>query len=503
MVPHRSNVASDELLAQLGWVRALAGSLVHDPHAADDVLQRVCLLALEKPPARVTHGAGLRAWLASATRTLAAHSARSASRRRRREHVFARPEALPSTADTVERRERLTRLVEAVTSLQEPDFSTIVERYFDGLTTAEMVARHGLTEAAVRKRITRAKQRLRARLERDPDFERRRRLGSLRSVLAWPLLLKHAWAGSATHESGALIMAKSVGSAAVAKAAVVAVVLTGVSLTAWQMLSGSAEPESATAVLAQGDVPAPATPHAPPRFELDVPPRLLVADTAPATEPDETVPAPEEPESALAVTGDSLAALLDDATASFVTDSPDLLRFNAALFALAQAAAVVPESVATDPKDGSVSGWLAIDGSEMKAQFTISAEGRFDVRLESGISGAALPPFTRRSVALSLTDDHGVPAGVGSVVQFQPDTSPAGFARLIQSLSDDGESHVGWGLAVGAAGTVGRPLSMRLSEDGQGVRVGHTENLAPLDAPWAGDTAAYNAWLKVLQGYAP
>jgi hypothetical protein len=44
---------------------------------------------------------------------------------------------------------------------------------------------------------------------------------------------------------------------------------------------------------------------------------------------------------------------------------------------------------------------------------------------------------------------------------------------------------------------------MRLAEDGEGVRIGSTDHLAPLDAPWASNTAAYAAWLTLLQGYAP
>jgi hypothetical protein len=228
-----------------------------------------------------------------------------------------------------------------------------------------------------------------------------------------------------------------------------------------------------------------------------------VADTAPATGPADGASTPSASEDAPAFTNDTLAALLDDATASFVTDSPDLQRLDEAILALAGAAAVLPESVATNPKDGTVSGWLAIDGSEVKAQFSISAEGRYRVLLDSDSPGAVLPPFMRRSLSLSLTDGHGLPADIGTVVQFQPNTSKAGFPQLVQSLIDDGERRVGWELTVGPAGTVGRPLSMRLAEDGEGVRIGSTDHLAPLDAPWASNTAAYAAWLTLLQGYAP
>jgi RNA polymerase sigma factor (sigma-70 family) len=154
----------DELLAQLGWVRALARNLVTDPEVTDDVLQQVCLLALQKAPAEARTGPRLRAWLATATRTLAWHAARADRRRVRREQAAAQPEALPSTVDIAAHREALRGLVDAVTSLEEPYYSVVVARYFDGRPVAEIAARSGATNAAVRQQLSRARQQLRARL---------------------------------------------------------------------------------------------------------------------------------------------------------------------------------------------------------------------------------------------------------------------------------------------------------------------------------------------------
>src|SRR6185295_13704224 len=127
----RASIRADELLSQLGWVRALARSLVLDPDQADDVLQQVCLLALERVPDEAREGPRLRAWLAAVTRRLAGRRARTEARRLRREHAAARSEKLPSTLELAQRREALHALVDAVTSIEEPYAGTLVARYFE------------------------------------------------------------------------------------------------------------------------------------------------------------------------------------------------------------------------------------------------------------------------------------------------------------------------------------------------------------------------------------
>jgi len=156
----------DELLAQLGWMRALALRLVRDPDVADDVLQRACLLALQQPTEHPRTGERLRAWLAAVTRRMGGHAGRSERRRSRREQAAARPEALPATVDLAARREILRRLVEAVTALEEPYFSTLVRRYYDGLSATEIAAQDGVSAEAVRQRLARARHELRGRLEK-------------------------------------------------------------------------------------------------------------------------------------------------------------------------------------------------------------------------------------------------------------------------------------------------------------------------------------------------
>ena len=179
MDSHGDNVRSDELLAQLGWIRALARNLVTEPDMTDDVLQQVCLLALQKAPHDAGTGPRLRAWLATVTRRLAQHTGRAERRRQRREHAAARPEALPSTADIAVHREALRALVDAMTSLEEPYYSVVVARYFDGRSVAEIAALNGSSNAAVWQQLSRGRLKLRSRLQSLLADDRQGRLSAV------------------------------------------------------------------------------------------------------------------------------------------------------------------------------------------------------------------------------------------------------------------------------------------------------------------------------------
>ncbi len=155
----------EELLAQMGWVQALARSLVRDPNQARDVAQEAWLLALERPPRTAHSGPSLRAWLSKVTRTLARQSVRSSTRRHIREQRAARSEAVASTLDIVERGDVQKRLVATVMELGEPYRSTVLFRYLDGLSAPEIAVREACTPAAVRKRLSRGLAMLRERLD--------------------------------------------------------------------------------------------------------------------------------------------------------------------------------------------------------------------------------------------------------------------------------------------------------------------------------------------------
>jgi RNA polymerase sigma factor (sigma-70 family) len=160
------------LVAQLGWVRSVATNLVRDHNRAEDVTQETVLAALSAPPRDAADAYRLRAWLGRVAFNLSKLGARQGLRRRAREERVARPEALPSVLEEVESLVVLRELGEAVRALPVAYRQVVELRYFEGLSTAEIAARAGTTELAVRKRLWRARARLRDTLE-EPEGARR------------------------------------------------------------------------------------------------------------------------------------------------------------------------------------------------------------------------------------------------------------------------------------------------------------------------------------------
>ena len=155
-----------ELLENLTWVQALARRLVSDPASAEDLVQDTWVAALERPP-RQASGAGMRAWLSRVVRTLAWKRSQLAGSRALRERASAKEEATASAYDVLARVAMQQRIVEAVVALDEPERTTVLLRYFDGLNARQIADRRGESPEAVRKRLSRAMIVLRGRLERE------------------------------------------------------------------------------------------------------------------------------------------------------------------------------------------------------------------------------------------------------------------------------------------------------------------------------------------------
>ncbi len=159
-----ANPHLDELLLHAAWARRLARTLVADPNTADDLVQEAYVAAAS---GAYSSSDAPRGWLATVLRNFARRRHRGESARTAREHEVARAELLPGADDRLERAQLEHALAALVLALDAPYRDTLLLRYFEGLTSAEIARRHGVPEATVRSRLARALEQLRARLDRE------------------------------------------------------------------------------------------------------------------------------------------------------------------------------------------------------------------------------------------------------------------------------------------------------------------------------------------------
>ncbi len=183
----------DSLALHASGLRTLARRLVRDDAAADDVVQDACLAALRKPPPA---GVPLGRWLAGVVRNLAKRTHRANDRRARHEagateHGGA---AQPPADEVVCRAESHRMLVNAVLALDEPYRSTILLRYFDGLSLRDIAVRMLCPVGTVGRRLHEGLRRLRARLHREHGR-------------TWPLVLAGVTAMKKTIAIAAVLVA--------------------------------------------------------------------------------------------------------------------------------------------------------------------------------------------------------------------------------------------------------------------------------------------------------
>ncbi|MEM9378490.1 MAG: sigma-70 family RNA polymerase sigma factor [Planctomycetota bacterium] len=148
-------------LTDVAWLTALARTLTRDASEADDLVQETWVAARTSPP---SSGDLSRPWLATVLRRFHLQSLRSGRRRDRRARVAARHEALPDTAELVERAELQRTLADCLLSLEDPLRSTLMLVAFEGVTTAEIAERDGVSVGTVRHRVRRARERMREKL---------------------------------------------------------------------------------------------------------------------------------------------------------------------------------------------------------------------------------------------------------------------------------------------------------------------------------------------------
>ncbi len=179
----------EELLAELGWVRALARQMTGDAHVAEDLTQDALLIALggttsESSPKNAPSAerpAALRRWFAAVLRNLGRTRRRGERRRAEREAQVARRELAPATVELIERAATQRALVGALLRLREPYRSTLLLRFHAGCTQREIAAQTGVPVSTVATRIAEGIERLRRKVG-----SRDRWLSALGALLPWP-----------------------------------------------------------------------------------------------------------------------------------------------------------------------------------------------------------------------------------------------------------------------------------------------------------------------------
>ena len=142
----------DALRSQADWVVQLARRLVVDPNRADDLAQDAWVAALQTNagPERAS-----RPWLAGVLRNLARNTARADQRREAREQRAPRPSVAASTADVVEEVSLQRAVSEATLALEEPYRTTLLLRFYKGLSLAAIARREGVATSTVHARVER------------------------------------------------------------------------------------------------------------------------------------------------------------------------------------------------------------------------------------------------------------------------------------------------------------------------------------------------------------
>jgi len=185
----------DELLAHAGWVRSLAAALVGDAASAEDLVQDTWLAALHRPP---PPDVPPRPWLARIVRNLARNRWRGEERRKRREIDAARLDEFASAGESAAELEMHRELVDALSEIDEPFRTTILRRYFHACSSAEIARAERITESAVRHRLQRGLEMLRAKLDRKHGDR------SAWTALLLPIAGRHALPGATVSTASVL-----------------------------------------------------------------------------------------------------------------------------------------------------------------------------------------------------------------------------------------------------------------------------------------------------------
>lgn len=187
---------AEQLASHHTWLRRMARRMVRSAASADDLVQDTCITALRNAPPDVQ----MRPWLRSVMRKLAWGQVRSEERRAQREESFYQTTPPTSEPDALlEYGVDRERLAQAVETLPEPFRSTVVQRFVEGRSCAEIARDEKVPAGTVRWRQARALELLRSELDGARVHRRRRR------HVFWGLPLAGVGERIASHVSQSLV----------------------------------------------------------------------------------------------------------------------------------------------------------------------------------------------------------------------------------------------------------------------------------------------------------
>lgn len=174
--------SAEELLQHSEWLTRLARALVGDA-ASGDVVQDTYEAVLAKTSSR---RGPLRPWLGGVARNVARMTARGRMRRERREQAVPVHEDVPSPEQLLARAQIQQQVNRLVLELPEPLRSTLLLRFFEGLSAAEIARAQGIPAATVRSRLKDALDRIRVALDAEHGNNRRAWVGLLAPLGSLP-----------------------------------------------------------------------------------------------------------------------------------------------------------------------------------------------------------------------------------------------------------------------------------------------------------------------------
>jgi RNA polymerase sigma factor (sigma-70 family) len=145
---------------ELQGLRGLARALAHGD--ADDLLQDAAVAALEHPPAT---DRSVKPWLATVILNRWRMNRRSDARRQAREQAVEVEVEHVDPPNSADRARLLQRLSDALVALDEPFRSTVIARYLDDKSCAQIAREQGVPAGTVRWRLKSGLERLRAALD--------------------------------------------------------------------------------------------------------------------------------------------------------------------------------------------------------------------------------------------------------------------------------------------------------------------------------------------------